>query len=290
MTSVSLHQLDCDRHPSQPAPPAASRARRASRRRGRRSSRRARSAARSAPARTPGMLRTERDSFSSSVDVDEHRLAGDAEPLQQLRRRLGLDLARPSARRRRPARRPAASAQRRAQRAALDLLRQLEVVAARLRPEHRAAVAPQRVADRPDARAAGALLPPRLLAAAADERAVLGRVRAAPLRRVRRARPTPRSDRVFTRPPNTSSRRSTAPTFSFSPLTTSSCMTSRCQCELLLRHLLLALLRLLDLRDLELLRRDRLADDDVAGRRARECRPRRSSRWLSASTRSTFRL
>ena len=85
--------------------------------------------------------------------------------------------------------------QRRAQRAALDLLRQLVVVAARLRPEHRAALAPQRVADLADARAAGALLPPRLLAAAADERAVLGRVRAAPLRGVLAARPTPRSGR-----------------------------------------------------------------------------------------------
>ena len=38
--------------------------------------------------------------------------------------------------------------ERRAQRAALDLLRQRVVVAARLRPEHRAAMAPQRVADR----------------------------------------------------------------------------------------------------------------------------------------------
>src|SRR3982751_4147479 len=64
---------------------------------------------------------------------------------------------------------------------------------------------------------------------------------------------------VFTRPPNTSSRTSTLPTFWFSRLTTSSCMA-----------LLLALLRLLDLRNLQLLRLHRLADDDVAGRRARD--------------------
>src|SRR6185503_7583966 len=66
----------------------------------------------------------------------------------------------------------------------LHLLRQRKVVTARLRPEHRAALAPQRVADLADARAAGALLPPRLLAAAADRRAVLRRVRTAPLGRV----------------------------------------------------------------------------------------------------------
>ena len=44
---------------------------------------------------------------------------------------------------------------------------------------------PQRIADGTDARAACAFLPPRLLAAAADVRAVLRLVRAAPLRRVR---------------------------------------------------------------------------------------------------------
>ena len=145
---------------------------------------------------TPAMLRTDSASFVVERHVDEQRLAGrrraaSASPTAALvlisprRQRVDddqravLQLLR----------------QRRAQRAALDLLRQLEVVAARLRPEHRAALAPQRVADLADARAAGALLPPRLLAAAADERAVLRRVRAAALRRVRAARPTPRSGR-----------------------------------------------------------------------------------------------
>src|SRR4029453_13717724 len=60
-----------------------------------------------------------------------------------------------------------------------DLLRQVIVVAARLGAEDRAALAPQRVPDLADARAASALLPPRLLAAAADECAGLGGVRAA---------------------------------------------------------------------------------------------------------------
>jgi hypothetical protein len=44
---------------------------------------------------------------------------------------------------------------------------------------------PQRRAARPDLRAAGALLPPRLLAAAADQRPVLGRVRPLPFGGVR---------------------------------------------------------------------------------------------------------
>ena len=69
--------------------------------------------------------------------------------------------------------------QRGAQRALLDLLRDRVLVAARLRAERRAAVAPQRVAGFADARAAGALLAPGLLAAAADHRAGLGGVRAA---------------------------------------------------------------------------------------------------------------
>src|SRR5205823_5612366 len=69
--------------------------------------------------------------------------------------------------------------ERRAQGAACDLLRQLEVIAARGRTKHGATMPPNRVPDRADAGAAGALLPPRLLAAAADERAVLRHVRAA---------------------------------------------------------------------------------------------------------------
>src|SRR5438132_11964583 len=60
----------------------------------------------------------------------------------------------------------------------------------------------------------------------------------------------------LTRPPNTSSRTSMAPTFSLLSLTTSSCM------------LLLSLLGLLDLRDLDPLRRRGFADDHVCGRRA----------------------
>src|SRR5437762_6742965 len=67
---------------------------------------------------------------------------------------------------------------------------------------------------------------------------------------------------AFTRPPKTSSLTSTLPTFLFSLLTISSCICP-VPCALLL-----ALFRLLDLRDLDLLRRDRLADDHVAGRRA----------------------
>src|SRR4029079_5128782 len=68
-----------------------------------------------------------------------------------------------------------------AQGALLDLLRELVVVAPRLRPEGGAALAPEGIADFTDARAAGALLPPRLLAAAAHVRAGLRRVRAAAL-------------------------------------------------------------------------------------------------------------
>src|SRR6185295_14011973 len=74
--------------------------------------------------------------------------------------------------------------ERRAEGARFHLARQRVVVAARLRPEHRAALAPQRVARLADLRAAGALLAPRLLAGAADHAAGLGLVRALPLRRV----------------------------------------------------------------------------------------------------------
>src|SRR5713226_335657 len=62
----------------------------------------------------------------------------------------------------------------------------------------------------------------------------------------------------LTRPPNTSSRTSIAPTFSLLSLTTSSCMAA----------LLLSLLGLLDLRDLDPLRRGGLPDDHACGRRA----------------------
>ena len=81
--------------------------------------------------------------------------------------------------------RPAASErERRSQRAAAHFARQGIVVAARLRPEDGAALPPQRIPDLADPRAAGALLAPGLLAAAADQRPVLRHVRAAALRRL----------------------------------------------------------------------------------------------------------
>src|SRR5262249_35628996 len=58
-----------------------------------------------------------------------------------------------------------------------DTLGQVELVAARRRPEDHGAVAPLRAARRALARAAGALLPPRLLAAAGDLADLLGVVR-----------------------------------------------------------------------------------------------------------------
>src|SRR5262245_21042277 len=57
--------------------------------------------------------------------------------------------------------------ERRANGADADLLRQRKLIAARLRPEHGATLAPQRRAARSDLRPAGALLLVRLLAAAA---------------------------------------------------------------------------------------------------------------------------
>src|SRR5439155_5340751 len=70
----------------------------------------------------------------------------------------------------------------RAQRAALDFLWQTVIVAARLRTEHRAAFAPQRVPDLADTGAPSALLAPRFLAAAAHKRPVLRRMGATPRR------------------------------------------------------------------------------------------------------------
>src|SRR4029434_7347507 len=81
--------------------------------------------------------------------------------------------------------------QRRANRADAHFLRQREFVAARLRPKHRAALPPKRGAARADLRAPSALLLVRLLAAAADERAILRRVSAAPLRRALPEHPRP---------------------------------------------------------------------------------------------------
>src|SRR5262249_27579250 len=118
-------------------------------------------------------------------DVDDERLAAGAERPEHRRGGLGLllghgvqrvdDHERAVGDLRR---------QRRAQRAQLHLARQRVLVAARLRAAHGAALAPQRIADLADAGAARTLLPPRLLAGAADERAVLRRMGAAALRRV----------------------------------------------------------------------------------------------------------
>src|SRR5688572_15594619 len=115
------------------------------------------------------------------LHVHEEGLAVDPEPPQHVRSRLGLDLA--DGQRIDDDHRAVAQLlrERRAQRALLDLLGDPEVVAARLRTERGAALAPQRVADLADAGTAGAFLPPRLLAGTAHHRARLGRVGAAAL-------------------------------------------------------------------------------------------------------------
>src|SRR5262249_10714576 len=118
-------------------------------------------------------------------DVDEHRLADDVPSLENRRRRFGFCLRRGKTVDDDDVAALQLLGQRRAQRAALHLLRQPVVVAARHRPEDGPALAPQRIPDLAHAGAARALLAPRLLAAAADVRAVLRLVRAAPLRRVR---------------------------------------------------------------------------------------------------------
>ena len=101
---------------------------------------------------TPAMLRADSANSSSGFTSMTSVLPVDAEPLQHLRGGLRLAVARPRARRRR-SRAPSLQLlrERRAQRAAPHLLRQVELVAARLRPEHGAALAPQRVADLADA-------------------------------------------------------------------------------------------------------------------------------------------
>src|SRR5262249_36483243 len=70
--------------------------------------------------------------------------------------------------------------ERRTERACLDLLGQLVRVVARVRTEHGAAADPLRGANRTLTRAAGALLAPRLLAAALHVLLRLGRMRAGP--------------------------------------------------------------------------------------------------------------
>ena len=138
-----------------------------------------------ATSRDAGDVARRRAEVLVELHVDDERLAGRAEALQQLDRRLRLLLAPPcSSSTTTTAPSLQLGRERRPQRAALDLLRQRVVVAARLRREHRAAVPPERRPRRSDLRAAGALLLVGLLAAAAHERAVLGHVRAAPLGRV----------------------------------------------------------------------------------------------------------
>src|ERR1700722_2129611 len=72
--------------------------------------------------------------------------------------------------------------QRRTQRAQHFLARENVIVGARLRSMHRAAMPPQRRADRADTGAAGALLLPKLFSGAGDQFLVLGGVRAGTLR------------------------------------------------------------------------------------------------------------
>src|SRR5437667_5781614 len=78
--------------------------------------------------------------------VDQPRLAGDAEPREELYRGLRLHLV--GGQRIDDDERALLHLlrERRAQRAALHTSGQREIVAARLRPEHRAAVPPQRIA------------------------------------------------------------------------------------------------------------------------------------------------
>jgi len=92
------------------------------------------------------------------------------------------------------------------------------VVAARLGAEHGASFR-HRGSDFTDARATGALLAPRLLAAAAHERAILRHVRAPAPGRIGVNHRLPHQI-PFTRPPNTSSRTSMEPTFWLSAFTT----------------------------------------------------------------------
>src|SRR5688572_7955134 len=116
--------------------------------------------------------------------VHEKRLAVDAELAQHLRRRFRLDLAQHQ--RIHHDHRAILQLLRDggAQRPLLHLARQVKVVAARLRAEYGAALAPQRIANLAHPRPAGALLPPRLLAGAAHQRPILRRVRAATVGRI----------------------------------------------------------------------------------------------------------
>ena len=116
--------------------------------------------------------------------VDQQRLAGHPQPVEQLHGQSRLRLVDRELGQHDDGLLLELRAQSRAQSAPLHLARQAVVVAARLRPEHGAACAPQRVPGLADPRAAGALLAPRLPAGAADEPARLRRVRAAPRTRL----------------------------------------------------------------------------------------------------------
>src|SRR5205807_8257898 len=122
----------------------------------------------------------------------------------------------------------------------------------------------QRMADRAHARAAGALLPPRLLAAALHVRAVLRLMRAAPLRRVGVDDRLPYQILVHASAEHIVADVDAA---DFRVLVGDDINLHGIRSAKAFA-LLLALLGFLDLRDLDLLRRDRLADDHVAGRRA----------------------
>src|SRR5207237_10165221 len=109
------------------------------------------------------------------------RLPAGAELLEQLRGRFGAGLG--GRERVDDHKRPVLNllCERRDDRAALHFARQRVVVAARRGPEPRAAMAPDRMPDGADPRAARALLLPGLASAAADERAVFRHMGAAPV-------------------------------------------------------------------------------------------------------------
>ena len=119
------------------------------------------------------------------MHVDEQRFPAGAELLEQLHRRLRAGLG--GRERVDDHERPILNflGERRDNCAALHFARQRVVVAARRGPEDRAAMAPDRIPDGADPRAACALLLPGLASAAADERAVFRHMGAAPLGRVR---------------------------------------------------------------------------------------------------------
>ena len=97
---------------------------------------------------TPARLRADSAELLVRLHVDHQRAARAAQAPQQFRRGLGLDFRHAQRVDDRHGAVTKLRRQRRAQRATFDLLRQLERVAARLRPEDRAALAPERRARR----------------------------------------------------------------------------------------------------------------------------------------------